>query len=247
MADNEETAGLGQRRKPRTVDAPLPVPMPSYLDLIDRLHEQRKRDQGIGGQVTAGTPQGYAFGGSPWGVASNVNHMIRGPGVGPQPNSGMKLSMSAVPGRTDQIPRQSRPGAYILPADVVSGAGQGNTMAGAKMWMNMIHTSAYGAGPPPKMRGGLPRPSMPRPPRPAPMMHMAPLRKIGAADGGEMGASADEQPILLAGGELEVAPELVEAIGGWDMDVGRRALDKAVVSIRKQTIADMLKLPGPKK
>jgi hypothetical protein len=35
-------------------------------------------------------------------------------------------------GRTDNLPINVPSGAYVLPADVVSGLGQGNTLAGAK-------------------------------------------------------------------------------------------------------------------
>src|SRR5215831_16340616 len=48
------------------------------------------------------------------------------------------LVQSEVPGRTDRIPMTARAGSYILPADVVSGLGQGNTAAGAKMWADVL-------------------------------------------------------------------------------------------------------------
>lgn len=52
------------------------------------------------------------------------------------------LLASHVPGRTDHLPLKVKPGSYVVPADVVSGMGEGNTMAGkrviAKMYgMNM--------------------------------------------------------------------------------------------------------------
>lgn len=43
------------------------------------------------------------------------------------------LLTSDVPGRTDQLPITVAPNSYVVPADVVSGYGQGNTTAGAKM------------------------------------------------------------------------------------------------------------------
>jgi hypothetical protein len=84
--------------------------------------------------------------------------------------SGLKLVHSTTPGRTDRIPIRARPGSFVLPADVVSGLGQGNTLAGAKMWGQAIAHSAgpYGAGTAgvraAKMPA-LPRPVMPRSPR----------------------------------------------------------------------------------
>lgn len=43
------------------------------------------------------------------------------------------LIRSSVPGRTDRLPIQVWEDSYVVPADVVSGWGQGNTEAGAKL------------------------------------------------------------------------------------------------------------------
>lgn len=48
------------------------------------------------------------------------------------------LLNSDVPGRTDQHPITVASGSYVVPADVVSGLGQGNTMAGAKLLEQII-------------------------------------------------------------------------------------------------------------
>src|SRR5262249_11465308 len=56
------------------------------------------------------------------------------------------MASSSIPGRTDRIPMRARPGSYVLPADVVSGLGQGNTHAGARMWGQAIMASVPGAG-----------------------------------------------------------------------------------------------------
>ena len=45
---------------------------------------------------------------------------------------------SAVGGRTDHIPLDVPPGAYVIPADVVSGMGQGNTVNGQKILDRMF-------------------------------------------------------------------------------------------------------------
>lgn len=72
--------------------------------------------------------------------ALNVGRELSSVGV----KSGIKLVQSATPGRTDRIPMRARAGSFVLPADVVSGLGQGNTLAGAKMWGQAI---AHSAGP----------------------------------------------------------------------------------------------------
>lgn len=48
------------------------------------------------------------------------------------------LLHSDVPGRTDQLPVSVSPGAYVVPADVVSGLGQGNTKAGAVLLSKIL-------------------------------------------------------------------------------------------------------------
>jgi hypothetical protein len=40
---------------------------------------------------------------------------------------------SPVPGRTDKLPMSVPAGAYVVPADIVSGLGQGNSAAGAEV------------------------------------------------------------------------------------------------------------------
>ncbi len=56
---------------------------------------------------------------------------------------------SAVAGRTDHLPMHVPSGAYVIPADIVSAMGEGNTMAGFK------HAeSLFGAQPETKAQGG---------------------------------------------------------------------------------------------
>lgn len=45
---------------------------------------------------------------------------------------------SDVAGRTDHLPCQVPSGSYVLPADIVSAAGQGNTMAGFRVFNNVF-------------------------------------------------------------------------------------------------------------
>lgn len=50
-------------------------------------------------------------------------------------------------GRTDNLPLDVTPGTYIVPADIVSALGQGNTMAGIKVLDNMFPPEAEGPSP----------------------------------------------------------------------------------------------------
>jgi hypothetical protein len=75
-------------------------------------------------------------------------------------------------------------------------------------------------------------------------------------DGGFMGHNGgppiddmddDTTPIVTAGGEMIVDPEIVAALGGGDPDVGSKILCKSVEGIRKQVQAYQKTLPGPSK
>lgn len=65
------------------------------------------------------------------------------------------LLHSDVPGRTDRLPLAVPPESYVIPADVVSALGQGNTMSGARILGEMFgqpdgHSAggaAHGASP----------------------------------------------------------------------------------------------------
>jgi len=55
------------------------------------------------------------------------------------------LIAAPVHGRTDKIPLNIPSGSYVLPADIVSAMGQGNTIAGAKMIQEVMKGAPYGA------------------------------------------------------------------------------------------------------
>ena len=107
---------------------------------------------------------------------------------------GAHLVDSLVPGRVDRIPMRARTGSFVIPADVVSGLGQGNTKAGAKMWGDTLsHATGGGSA----MKMGHPRPMsgspiarartiagpIPRPPAP-PRSLLPKQSSKGFADGG---------------------------------------------------------------
>jgi hypothetical protein len=164
---------------------------------------------------------------------------------------------------------QARVGSFVIPADVVSGLGEGNTMAGAKMWGQLLSASVAGKAPaikagraPPvssALRSGRmtgPGSRVPGPPKPI----IAPPQKVpfqnlpvssrgaprGFADGGFMDGDDDNTtPIVTAGGEMIVDPEVVLAMGDGDVDAGTKILRASVDGIRKQMITFHKKLPSP--
>lgn len=158
---------------------------------------------------------GSVMGSPPWHVRNSARQMERASG-------GLN---STVPGRTDKLPMNAKRGAYVLPADVVSGLGQGNTQAGISTLDNMFKRGPYGA----QLSGRMPRSPHARIPR-------APQPPKFAAGG--------SVPIVAAGGEYVIEPEDIVAKFG-DLNSGHQILDQFVQNVRKSTISEMQRLPGP--
>lgn len=55
---------------------------------------------------------------------------------------------SPVAGRTDHLPMNVPSGAYVIPADIVSSLGEGNTMAGFEILNDMFGIQKVGEEPP---------------------------------------------------------------------------------------------------
>ena len=138
------------------------------------------------------------------------------------------------PGRTDTLNMEPLAGSYIFPADVISGLGEGNTLAGASAMDRMLSSGPHGIPMPRGEHGRGP----PAPPR-------APSIQYESAGGAPEGQG--RVPIVAAGGEYKVSPQQVAAIGGGDLKRGHDILDRFVLEIRQRTIKDMKKLPPPKK
>lgn len=138
---------------------------------------------------------------------------------------------SPVAGRTDKLPMGLRPGSYVMPADVVSGLGQGNSMAGANALNRLFKIGPYGS-------------ALPKMPSIRPRMAGMMRGRRGFAAGGDVEKPVD---IIAAGGEFIVPPDRVAEIGGGDIDAGHDLLDEIVKQVRAKTIKQLRKLPGPKK
>ncbi len=156
--------------------------------------------------------------------------------------------MSSVAGRTDHLNMHVPDGAYVLPADIISAMGEGNTMAGFKIAKNLPKLFAetfYG-----KKRAGAGMPmgvgstpySAPKgaPYDQEPMPNDAPEPH---AEGGK----ARGVPIIAAGGEHIYTPQEVMMFGNGDLATGHAVLDAWVPHFRAETIKTLKKLPGPRK
>jgi hypothetical protein len=111
-------------------------------------------------------PQGFALGGSPLGIASGAADPWWTRQETKETDQG--FLNSAVPGRTDHIPANPATNSYVIPADVVAGLGEGNSLAGAHVLDMAFGSAPYGTRMPPAHHGsGPPRVSPPRLPQDA--------------------------------------------------------------------------------
>jgi len=134
---------------------------------------------------------------------------------------------SSVAGRTDHLPMHVPSGSYVLPADIISASGEGNTIAGFKHAKRVFGGNPYGgSGATPYGQGKGP---------------------YGMAKGGH--AHGDEQgvPIVAAGGEYVLTPDEVRDCGGGDLDMGHKVLDEFVLRKRKELVKTLKGLAPPKR
>jgi hypothetical protein len=152
-------------------------------------------------EMAAGKPQDQAVA-----IALNVARKARADGGGVRVFSGPVNGHG--PGRTDRYPLQVLSGSYVIPADIVSSLGEGNTAAGNEVIKRMFMSN-----------GGA--------------LHRKP--------------SGDKipVPVIVAGGEYIIPPDVVEEIGGGDMSKGHAILDQFVKSHRKSNVKRLKSLPGP--
>lgn len=149
---------------------------------------------------------------------------------------------SAVAGRTDHLPMHVPSGSYVIPADIVSAMGEGNTMAGFKNIKRIFGGTPYGVKGGVYGQGSTPygqSAGLPYNATSAPYGMDLPTK----AEGGEV----DAVPIVAAGGEYVLSPEEVRKVGNGDLETGHKVLDAFIKRYRKETIDTLKKLPGPKK
>ncbi len=140
---------------------------------------------------------------------------------------------SSVPGRTDKLNLDVPSGSYIIPADIVSARGQGNSAAGASIMDKMFNRGPYGMG---VSRSKGPRIG-------SRQTSLGRMNKRGFADGGNTGVPT---PIVAAGGEYVVHPETVANLGNGDINLGHDILDAFVKHTREQHISTLKGLKPPK-
>lgn len=150
-------------------------------------------------------------------------------------SGGSGFLAGSTPGRADALHTSAPGGAYVVPADVVAGLGEGNSFAGAKVIEMMLH-SGPGGTPLPQGRAGHGPPTPPRP--------MGAQAKGGGVHGGDK-VPGKPVPVALSHGEFVVAPEHVVRFGNGDLKRGHRWWDRWVQMQRKRQIEKLKKLPRP--
>lgn len=202
------------------------------------------------GNGPGGNAAGNSAGGSPAGDGGGTmgGAMARGGDAG-MGGTTTKIHSgpirAPVAGRTDHLPIHVPAGAYVIPADIISGMGEGNTDAGFKVAKSIFSAPFYGGGPKtsPYGGGGLYGQNL-KQPYGTSMASPYGMGLPGKAKGGDIEEAA---PIVAAGGEYVIHPNDVRWIGGGDLDAGHQQLDTFVKMYRKHLIDTLKKLPGPKK
>ena len=139
---------------------------------------------------------------------------------------------SSVAGRTDHLPSQVPNGSFVLPADIVSALGEGNTMSGFKAAKRMFEGAKRHFGGLPYAGGNGPYGQSGGP--------------YGMADGGNAQSADQAVPVAVAGGEHVLAPHEVAFAGMGDNEAGHKALTAFVLRQRAKLIKDLKGLAPPK-
>lgn len=215
---------------------------------LDKSASKKSVGTNIKAEIAAGKPQkqaeaialsvqrkakGYASGGlpsAPWFIRREATQMGH-----------IGAINSSVAGRTDHIPLNVSSGSYVVPADIVSGAGEGNTAAGHNVLSRMFKSGPYGGAAAPAIKATKPAKMNMN------MMTMAKPPSLGFAIGGQAVAPKPIIPIMAAGGEHVLTPEQVMNVGDGDLNRGHEILDHFVKIMRAKNIKTQKKLPGPAK
>lgn len=214
-------------------------------NISEMIHAGHPRDQAIAAAMDTARRATRDFGGPmPLGKPRELQGLQQLQKLPGAPSSKVHTGPihSAVSGRTDHLPVHVPSGSYVIPADVISGMGEGNTMAGFKILKRVFSGLPYGGGKQPYGAKGGPygRGSNP---------YDSDLGKLygssisGHAKGGKTGSDVK---VVVAGGEFTLTPQEVLKAGDGDMDRGHRVLDDFVKQMRGHIVRTMSKLPGPK-
>lgn len=223
-----------------------PVGTPAYQPWWQQmgLKTGGRADGGAGSFNMANAPHVGMTGPAAYPARAMMRNMTRG------------ALLTSTPGRADAHRTFVPSGSYVIPADVVSGRGQGNTLNGAGVLSHMFGMGPmgekggpYGSGLP-KMGGGKGMKSMmPKPPK----LQTSILSASGGGKEGDQMLGAPV-PVNLSGGEVVVPPEhLLETFRrvfpgkNYTLKQIHAMMDQWVLDERKRHRKTLAKLPGPAK
>lgn len=139
--------------------------------------------------------------------------------------------VSSVPGRTDLHQTHVPSGSFVIPADIVSGHGEGNTLAGMHTLQKLFKMGPHAST------------GMKNSP-----LHFPKFAKGGSPKEQHIGKPVE---VKLAGGEIVVPPENVQETmsricrKNLTLDECHTAMDQWVLAQRKKLRKTLAKLPGP--
>jgi len=142
------------------------------------------------------------------------------------------------PGRTDNLPVNVPVDSHVIPADVVSGLGEGNTQAGSAIIDKMMNSLPYDVEKLGAAHGGAHSGRLPS-------AYQEPTPNVNSGFAG--GGRPSHTKIIAASGEYLVPPAKVAALGGGDMDKGHKIIDAFIMKVRNKTKKELRKLKPPKK
>ena len=161
---------------------------------------------------------------APWWERSTASEIMH-------PSSG--FLNSSIAGRTDRLPLAVPSESFVFPADVVSGLGQGNSLAGANVLHAILKTGPLKV--------------------PMPQMHPTHLRAPPTLSlrsmphDAEGGAEHKPVSIVAAGGEFIADPDAVRRLGRGSYEKGHRHCEEIVRRVREHTKQWLKRAPPPKK
>ena len=250
---------------------PQPVPNPSIpspslfpangVSTPSTLQNYGSPSTGVAAARDGGALNRTAGGAGSFNMASAPHVGMTGPAAYPARSMMRNMTRGALltptMGRADAHRTFVPSGSYVIPADVVSGRGQGNTIAGAGALHQMFGMGGpYGAGKAGPYGGGAAHfkagkaPQMPKPPK-------IQTSILSASGGGKEGADENlgaPVPVNLSGGEVVVPPENLLSTfrrifrgKNYTLKQIHAMMDQWVLDERKQHRKTLAKLPGPAK
>lgn len=186
--------------------------------------------------------QGFDNGGSAWGTSGDESSFH---------GSGLFNSLGS--GRTDIHNRDVPPNGFVVPADVVSGLAEGNTLGGSAVINRMMKAGPYNTTPgvgEGGTKGSRGHSDIPRaqPPKIQQQPQQGGMGVESNASGGLTGRKKEtgNVPVVVAGGEHYIHPDDITKKFG-SLERGHQILRQWVLSRRQKNIKELKKLPPPKK